>query len=144
MSYIYRGVCKIDDDKNQGELRPKGNFIEVEVTFDSSLRWDSDLTWNESEINTVLAHQNESGQYGGCFVSFTTDKSVAVKFATSNNMEEGYVYVVDEELLPKYGVVSKVVSTPEHPDESEVSLRAQNGGVLPAEIVVGKYKVMPK
>ncbi|MBU1581828.1 MAG: hypothetical protein KKE44_03675, partial [Proteobacteria bacterium] len=56
-----------------------------------------------------------------------------------------FIYEVDEELLKQNGVVAREVEIPEHPYESEISLRTSDGGTLPNEIVgnfsisVGKY-----
>ena len=81
--------------------------------------------------------------YGGCFLSFTRDESIAEYFATSRNFEEGFIYEVDEDTLEKFGVIAREVNIPEHPHECEVSLRASDGGILPREIIVKKREVKP-
>ncbi|MBU1340455.1 MAG: hypothetical protein KKD66_02345 [Proteobacteria bacterium] len=143
MAILFRGVSKIDDENNEGLLKPKGSNIEVAIKYNAGFTYDSGVTYGESEDNTVIAHQKESGMYEGCFVSFTRDKSIAIHFATSGNFEEGFIYEVDEELLKQNGVVAREVEIPEHPYESEISLRTSDGGTLPNEIVVSKRLVKP-
>jgi hypothetical protein len=94
-----------------------------------------------SESNAVRAHQIDGGLYGGCWLSFTRVEKVAQRFATSGGMEDGFVYVVDEDALAARGVVKKEFVDPEEPDEVEVSLRAADNGDLPAEIVIDKRRV---
>ena len=79
--------------------------------------------------------------YDGCYISTTRNLSEAKKFATSGNMEDGYVYVIDESLLEAYGVVSLEFENPEHPHEQEVSLRAHDCKEIPLDVVIDKMEV---
>lgn len=143
MTILYRGVSVIDDERNDGKLRPKGSNVEVSIKYDAGFTYGSGATYGASEDNTVLAHQKESGMYEGCFISFTRDESVAMFFATSGNVAEGFIYEVDEDLLSDFDVVAREVDVAESPHESEVSIRASDGGILPSEIVVNKRLVKP-
>ncbi|MGP4119163.1 hypothetical protein ACT3N8_05030 [Psychrobacter aquimaris] len=143
MAIIYRGVCIQDDLRNDGKLRPKGSNIKVHIKYDGRFKYDSGVTYGESEINTVSAHQKQSGLYEGCLVSFTHDFEVAKRFATTEYTEKGYIYEVDTDLLEKNKVLEIKPLVIENPDEKEISLRAEDGGDLPSTIVVDKYIVDP-
>ena len=144
MGKLYRGVCQANDECNEGKLKPKGSKSEVAPRCDGKWKLNGKLKIGETENNAARAHQIESGLYGGCFVSFTRCKSVAEHYATTdhskNERSPGYVYVIDEDLLSKYGVTAIEFSDPEHPDNKEVSLRAKDGGNLPPEIIIEKYR----
>ena len=142
---LYRGGCLAYDEFNQGELKPKGNKSEVAPRCDGKWKLNGKFKIGETEGNAARAHQMESGLYGGCFVSFTRCRVVAEHYATTdsskNERSPGYVYVVDEELLEKYGVTAIELPDPEVPSNKEVSLRAKDGGNLPHAIIIEKFKV---
>ncbi|WP_370543321.1 hypothetical protein [Geobacter sp. OR-1] len=75
----------------------------------------SSTNHGESEDNAVRAHHIESGLYGGCFVSTTRNEKMARRFATYNE-EKGWVYIIDESLFERYGVISKEFPDPQYPD----------------------------
>lgn len=142
MSYLYRGVSQAMDTLCGGKLRPKGNSAKVAMKIgDPSLRIDGTWDIGASEENAVRAHQFESGRHGGCLVSTTRNEKMAQLFATTGNTEDGYVYVIDESLLPAYGVLAFERKYQENSHEEEVSLRAEDCGDLPEEIIVAKYEV---
>lgn len=143
MAIIYRGICIQDDLKNDGRLKPKGSKIKVSIKYDGQFKYDSGVTYGESEVNTVSAHQKHSGLYQGCLVSFTHDIDVAKWFATTERTEKGWIYEVDTALLEENNVLEVKPLVIENPHEKEVSLRAEDGGDLPNAIVVNKYIVEP-
>lgn len=140
MSYLYRGVSEADDDTNGGELVPGGNTSEVSVRYGDGSRYGQ-VTYGESEINTARAHQIESGRYDGCFVSTTRSYSEAEKFATTGNLVDGYIYVIDESLFDEHGVVAIEFEDSEELHEQEVSIRASDNGVIPEAVIVDKIEV---
>lgn len=145
MRKLYRGVSKSMDDINEGKLSPKGS--ESSVTIKVGYKDQKvDGTWvvGLSEENAVRAHQLESGRYNGCLVSTTRDLKIARDFATSGNIEEGYIYVICEDKLNEFGVISYENHYPENSHELEVSLRAADNGDLPLGIVTDKFPVEPK
>lgn len=79
--------------------------------------------------------------YGGCGVSTTRSEKMDVFFATSRNMQDGHVYVIDEGRLRTADVSYYEFPDPEYPDEQELTLIEQAGGALPESIIVEKYAV---
>lgn len=59
----------------------------------------------------------------------------------TGNTEDGFVYVIDEYLLNKFGVIPVEYSNAANPQEKEVSLRAADNGDLPEGIIISKYPV---
>ncbi len=139
MGKLYRGVSKSLDKANNGKIIPRGDKIKVPMRYGDGARYKQ-VTYGESELNTVRAHHLESGKYDGCFISTTRCFDNAVKFAT-NMGERGYVYIIDESLLESSGVIVMCPSDPEFPDEQEVSIRAIDGGEIPMDIVVSKMEI---
>ncbi|QJW83942.1 hypothetical protein HK414_08115 [Ramlibacter terrae] len=108
MALIYLGVCEADDEQNEGELRPKGSGSAVSMKRDGRVRKRiGQFDRIPSESNAVRAHHIDRGLYGGCWVSFTQVEKVARRFATTSGMTDGFVYVVDEDLLTANGVEKK-------------------------------------
>lgn len=142
---LYRGVSKTHDKICEGKLQPSGGESVVSMKFgDPELKFDGTHVVGLSEQNTVRAHQLESGRHNGCFISTTRNEDVAHHFATSDNAEEGYVYVIDEEKLEMYDIIAHEKIFEENSHESEVSLRSRDNGELPYDIVIDKYEVKPK
>ena len=79
--------------------------------------------------------------YGGCGISTSRSEAVAIKFATSDYTEEGFVYVIKEDLLEEAGVVVHEFDDPLEPQEKEVTLIESTGGAIPVEVIVEKYEV---
>lgn len=144
MRKLYRGVCKQYDFECGSKLRPKGTKAKVTMKLgDNGLKVDGTWKVGQSEENTVRAHQLESGRHNGCLISTTRNEQIAIHFATSGNIEEGFVYVIDEDKLEEYGVVAFERKYFENGHEKEVSLMASDNGDLPDEIICDKYEVKP-
>lgn len=141
MGLLYRGVCKALDEAQGGQLLPKGSSKMVTALHDGRMAHDGRLSYGPSEANAVRAHHVETGLYGGCFVSLTRSEARAVRFATTDGLEEGWVYVLDEALFETHGVVTQELPHPLHPHEFEVSVRAADSGAIPLEVVIAKYAV---
>ncbi|WP_414488057.1 hypothetical protein [Stenotrophomonas maltophilia] len=141
MALLYRGVSKAIDDGNGGRIKPHGSAPKVAVLADGRFLCDGTITLGETFENAARAHRLESGLYGGSVVSFTRDATEAHRFATSNFSEQGVVYVVDEALFEKHGILAWEGEDVEWADEQEVSLSAPDGGDIPPAIVVRKYEV---
>jgi len=138
---LYRGVSKRFDEACNGKLLPKGDLIEVCPLLDGKWTCDGTFQLGYSADNAARAHQIESGLYNGCFVSTTRSEQVAIKFATANFTEAGWVYVIDEARLEAHDVIAREFSNPKHADQFEVSLASSSNGALPAGIIIEKYEV---
>lgn len=141
---LYRGVNKRADEENGGRLSPKGNTVEVVPLIDGKWKIDGKFKCGPCESNTARAHQIDSGLYGGCGISTSRSEEIAIRFATYDYTEEGYVYVIDEALLANTNVTSYEFGDPLNPRESEVTLMEKLGGALPDHIIVEKYAVNSK
>ncbi|MCK9620155.1 MAG: hypothetical protein M0R47_06415 [Methylobacter sp.] len=139
---LYRGVNKITDQKNDDHLLPMGNIVEVIPLADGKWKFDGTFKHGPCESNTARAHQIDSGLYGGSGISTSRSEQIAIRFATSDYMEEGYVYVIDETLL---AIIANVIcyefDDPVNPHEKEVTLLERSGGALPEHIIIEKYAV---
>ena len=136
---LYRGVSSEQHLESKGQIKPRGNAIEVVPRFDGTWRFDGTFTFGQSEENAVRAHHIENGKWGGCFVSTSRSYEVAKYFATSDehgHRFHGFVYHLDESLFDQYGVVSHELEDPLHPDEKEVSIRGVDGGEIPVGVIV--------
>lgn len=138
---LYRGINKEADEANAGRVLPKGNSVEVVPKIDGRWKLDGTFKLGHCESNTARAHQIGSGLYGGCGISTSHSEAIAIRFATTGNTEEGYVYVIDEELLESESVVAYEFPNPLHPDHQEVTLIEKSGGSLPESVIVEKYAV---
>lgn len=142
MRTLFRGISKKDDEVNGGKLIPKGKLKEVVMKYgDQGLRYDGKFIYGPSETNTARSHQVESGMHNGCCISTTRNKSIAENFATSGNLEDGYVYVIDEDALERYKITKYEFSDPENPHESEVTLMAEDGGEISSNVITKKYEI---
>jgi hypothetical protein len=138
---LYRGVNESLDKKNGGLLIPKGCEVEICIRYDGAAQHDGNFTHGHSQSNTARAHQIQSGLYDGCGVSTTRSEEKAIFFATSGNMEDGYVYLIDENRLEKENIIAYEFQDPQYPDEVEVTLIDQSGNPLSSSIVIDKYFV---
>lgn len=142
MGLLYRGISQDADAQNEYKLRPKGIENAVSMKRDGKVQdRRGHFDRFSSENNAVKLHRIESGLYGGCWLSFSRSEEVARRFATNHGTTDGVVYVVEEALFAKYGVVASEASNAEFPSESEVTLRASDRGDLPCSIVVEKKVV---
>jgi hypothetical protein len=141
MGLLYRGVCKVLDEVCNGELTPKGHSKEVTARYDGRVTHNGQFTYGPSEANAVRAHHLDTGLYDGCFVSLTRSEARAVRFATTDGLEDGWVFVLDEALFEKYGVVASEFPDPLYPKEFEVTVRAADCGAIPQGVIIAKYRV---
>lgn len=140
---LYRGESLQTHNNQSGIIRPKGEAKVVVPRADGSWKFDGTFVCGPSEDNAARAQQIESGKWDTCFVSTTRDHSQANFFATSGNFEEGVIYWIDEGLCDEHGVVLKEFDNPLYPHEKEVSIRATDGGSIPAEVIVRVEFVSP-
>ena len=138
---LYRGVNKTTDQQNGDRLLPKGNVVEVIPLADGNCKADGTFYGGPCETNTARAHQIDSGLYCGCGISTSRSEQIAIRFATSDYVEEGYVYVIDETLLASANVVCYEFDDPVNPHEKEVTLIEGSGEALPQHVIVEKYAV---
>lgn len=138
---LYRGINKQADEANSGCLLPKGNSVEVVPKVDGKWKLDGKFKCGPCESNTARAHQIDSGLYGGCGISTSRSEPMAIRFATTDYTEDGYVYVIDEKLLEGANVVAYEFPDPLNPHEQEVTLIEKSGGSLPEVVIVEKYAV---
>jgi hypothetical protein len=134
---LYRGECKAVHDANNGKILPKNMHGEKEVVarMDGRIRMDGRFTFGPTEANRVAAHQIDTGLYGGCSVSTTRSYDEAKRFALYGD-DQGVVYWIDEEKFESHGVVAITPEDPHIPSEQEVTIRAADGGEIPAELIV--------
>lgn len=145
---LYRGVNKVDDEKNCGRLLPKGSLVKVAAKADGKIKADGTFFAGPCESNTARAHQIESGLYGGCGISTSRSEKMAIHFATTRQSEdgceyneEGYVYVIDETSLSSANVATHEFPDPLYPHEQEVTLIVKSGGALPECLIIQKFSV---
>jgi hypothetical protein len=129
------------DASLNGRLIPKGRKPEVTAYHDGKIKHDSTFTHVQTEDNAARAQHIDSGLYDNCFISTTRNEKMAVRFATSNFNEPGYVYVLDSLLFKQNKVKTKEFPDPLYPKEMEVSIREDNCGAIPKIVIVDKYKV---
>ncbi|WP_150672764.1 hypothetical protein [Pseudomonas fluorescens] len=133
---LYRGECKAKHDANNGRILPRNMHGEIEVLAlrDGRISRNGRFTRGPTEANRVAAHQIDAGLYGGCSVSTTRSYEVAKRFALYGD-NQGVVYWIDDEKFELHGVVAISPEDPEIPSEEEVTIRAADGGEIPAELV---------
>jgi hypothetical protein len=145
--YLYRGINSELYQSSNGKLIPKsvGLPFKRPVHYDE-VYYDEGVTYDESETNAVIMHQEDSSKYPSSGVSTTPIFENAKSYATHiGKCDSGYVYKIDTELLEKNGV--KVYRVNEHavkpaiPNDREGILVADNLGLLPDKIVVEIIKV---
>ncbi|SQD77949.1 hypothetical protein [Moritella yayanosii] len=142
IQYLYRGVSVIEDKEHDGQLLPKGTHPSTPVYMgQEGACMGAGYVFGSSEGNAVRAHQVESGMNGGCYISTTKSKDVARVFATSGNLDEGYIYTLDSSLFSEYGIVSHVLPDSENTEEYEVSIRAKDNGAIPRDVIINKELV---
>ncbi len=138
---LYRGVNKLDDQKNGGRLLSKGSAANVAPLLDGKWKLDGSFRYGPCEENTARAQQIDSGLYGGSGISTSRSEKTAIHFATSGRIEEGYVYVIDEASLQSANVTAHEFADPLYPHEVEVTLIEKSGLPLPACVIIEKYAV---
>lgn len=138
---LYRGVDKKTDAANGGRLLPKGTLVKVMAQYDGRWKMDGTIVAGPAQSNTARAHQLNTGLYGGCGVSSSRSEKVAIRFATGDGIEDGFVYVIDEEKLSDANIAAWEFKDPAEPQEQEVTLIPLDGQALPHSILVDKYEV---
>lgn len=138
---LYRGINKILDAENGGQLLPKGKIVKVTPKLDGKWHLNGTFRIGPCEPNTARAHQIDSGLYDGCGISTSRSGKKAIYFATTGYAEEGFVYVIDEAQLADANVVPHEFSDPVNSHEDEVTLIERSGGALPKFIIIEKYAV---
>lgn len=134
---LYRGECRSTHDENGGRILPSNMYgaKEVVARYDGKICYDGRFTYGPSEKNRVEAHQIETGLYEGCSVSTTRSREEAERFALYGD-DRGVIYWIDESKFEQFGVVSFELENAAIPCEQEVTIRAQDGGEIPAGVVV--------
>lgn len=138
---LYRGVCKAMDAQNQGRIIANGSTYLVTAKYDGKIKYDGTFTCGPSANNTARAQQLDGSPYDPSAVSTSTSEDVAKHFATSENTEDGFVYVIDASKLAEAGILSFEFSDPEHPHEKEVTLVLSVQDSIPSDLIVRKYEV---
>jgi hypothetical protein len=141
MVYLYRGVNKDMDLINGGLLLPAGSTTKVVMLADGKWKCDGTIIAGECEHNAARAHQKDGGLYDAAGVSTTRSVAQALSFATYAG-QDGYVYVLDEEVLAELGVVMKEFPDPEHLHEEEVTLLIADLKPVPRAAIIHKIEVL--
>lgn len=139
--FLYHGVSKAMDAKNQGEIRPKGSTSKVIAKHDGKIRCDGKFTYGYSEANAARAQQIDGSPYDPKAISTSTSEAIAKHFATTGNTEDGFIYVIDAKRLAEEGIVAFDFANPEHPHEQEVTLVLQSQSCIPSALIIKKYEV---
>lgn len=129
MNKLYRGVSKKLDDKLNRKIIGKNMTI-------------GDFTIGKSEDNTVRLHHIESGLEGGCAISTTTSLEVAKEFATNKYTEDGYVYILNRDILEEYSIQAIELNNPLYPDEAEVSLIVSDCQEISEAVIIEKIEIL--
>lgn len=138
---IFRGVNKIQDEQESGEIRSKGMYKEVVPKLDGEFKLDGTFVLGASVENTARAQQIKTNLYGASAISASKDEEVAIYFATFKNREDGYVYVIDINVLNFMMIRFKEFSDPVFPREKEVTIILNPGEMLPKSAIIEKYEV---
>ncbi|RAU54377.1 hypothetical protein DBY65_008595 [Pseudomonas sp. RIT412] len=126
-------------EANNGLIKVSGSESSVVPRHDGLARYDGTFTYGESIENAINAQHIETGTWDTAFISTTTNKDVAIFFATHDRDQQrclGVVYTIDPTLFSQFGVVSGTSQNPKHPDESEVSIAPGSGEYIPREVVI--------
>jgi hypothetical protein len=142
MAKVYRGVSIELYKELKGKIAPKGTLSELGSKWGAFV-WGRE-TWGSSKTNAVLEHQNSEGDdIKLCYVSTSESFDQACYFATSGNMSNGVVFVLDRELFDKYGVEVIPILEAENEHEQEVTIKAADGGYIPHSVIIGAIAVNP-
>ena len=133
--FLFRGVNREMHDAGIG-LQPRNGErpFSREVRFDGTWQYDGSVIFGDPVRQAVHAHQLDSEAFGGPGLSFTTDETVARRFATTNGLQSGVVYVARVEQLVALGCAlfdpQKHTAALQNPDEREVIVVPPAGVVL--------------
>jgi hypothetical protein len=101
--------------------------------------------------SAAIAHQKNVGEEAGKFetsgVSTSTDRNVAVRYATRNGTTPGHVAVIERVALEAYGVkafdVVNECSRVRQPEDAEVILYTSDGSTMPQGLIASIEEVLP-
>ncbi|WP_116831065.1 hypothetical protein [Pseudomonas syringae] len=136
---LYRGVSLAMHEANEGRIKVNGSESSVTPLHDGSASYDGTFTYGGSVENAINAQHIETGLWGTAFISTTSDKNMAIYFATHDRELKrfpGVVYTIDPALFKQFGVLSGASQQPKHPEEREVSIAPETGDFIPPEVVV--------
>lgn len=142
MKKLFRGVSKILDCKNDGLIKPSGEVKNVVALHDGTIKYNGTFTYGNSLPNTARAHQLKSGLYGAAGISTSRSEQIAIRFATSRYRQEGYIYVINEDLLQEAGIEALEFENSAYPNQKEVTLILPDSEEhLPSSLILEKYAV---
>ncbi len=144
MSVLYRGECFIAYKEDGGQLISNGDRLEAKGGTASRSADGCREAKGIMRKVAIVNHQQGDESLKGFHISTTRDFSVAEKFATSGEMSEGVVFVLDEGIFEKYGVESYQLSNSHDTGESEVTIKAKKKGAIPHQVILGVIKVGPR
>jgi hypothetical protein len=146
--FLFRGVNPELHAHTRGLLVPKTfEPFRYVFHFGESVYFGGGAVFGESEANAVLRHQQDQAGFPTSGVSMTPFFERAVVYARGRDAKysSGFVYKVDPDLLPQFGVTAYVVADyavkPSVPDDDEVILVSRDFRPLPHEIVVEVMQV---
>lgn len=141
MTRLYRGVSRKQDEKNLGLITPSGSVKKVIPRVDGKWKVDGRFHVGATQCNTARAQQLNTGLYGACAVSTSESETVAINFATTKNTEEGYVYVINKQVLETLDVTLKKFPDPVYGNEAEVTIVFNDDKAFPEDVILEKYAV---
>jgi hypothetical protein len=145
--YLLYGVVSAGlYEKLNGELRPKET-----TPFKRHPKWGraiwGESKWGEENKNGVIEHQLNQIGYATSGVSTSPHIERAIFYATYGG-KNGYIYVIDRNLLKDFGieeyVVNEILKAPSVPEDDEVILVAKNMRELPYQIITEIRAVFPQ
>lgn len=144
MELLYRGVSYDTDGINGGKIRAKGDIEELEFMAGNSqvMAGNSFNTICRSQRNAMHAQNICSDTYKTTYVSFTTDLTVAEKFATENGVTDGYIYVVKVAALVEHGIEYFSQEAQVNDNEFEVHVNLAGFDYLPIFIILEKRIIL--
>ncbi|MCE7762905.1 hypothetical protein GQL56_09645 [Pseudomonas putida] len=145
MEMLYRGVDCQTDEGNAGKIRAKGNVEQLVFMAGntSTMAGNSFNTVGISSRNAMHAHNICSDTYKTTYVSFTTDRKVAERFATIGGLADGYVYVVSARALDELGIEYSSQPAQINDKEHEVLVNLAGVDAIPASAIAEKILVKP-
>ncbi|AUZ46583.1 hypothetical protein [Pseudomonas orientalis] len=141
--FFFRGVDCRTDEENGGKILAKGDAEQL-VFFagDSTVMIGNELnTIDASSRNAMHGHNICSDQYKTTYVSFTTDRLTAEKFATNSGRMDGYVYVICAKALSELGISYSFQEAQVNNHEFEVLVNLAGFDSLPHAAIIEKLSI---
>ena len=137
---LYRGVNAEIHASFNGELQPKETHPFLKSP-EFGLAECGNAFWGENVQNAVVQHQQHQAGYPTSGISTTPHLERAKLYATAGGKySSGFIYVIDTELLERFGVamyvVKDIVPLPSVPEDNEIILVANDFGFLPQDIII--------